>query len=68
LPTLSNIIKQHKVDTIRTYTTIRHNICLKTVLYFCKRSVLKVLYYQNIYAEKQGRNVHVYIFIGDHVE
>jgi len=35
------------------YTTIRicTNICLKTVLYFCKRTVLKVLCYQNIYAE-----------------
>ena len=29
-------------------------ICLKTVLYFCKRTVLKVLCYQNIYAEKHG--------------
>ena len=48
----------------RTYTTIRHNICLKTVLYFCK-TVLKVLCYQNIYAEKHGRNVHVNKFIGD---
>ena len=26
-----------------TCTTIRHNICLKTVLYFCNRTVLKVL-------------------------
>jgi len=26
----------------------------KTVLYFCKRTVLKVLCYQNIYAEKHG--------------
>jgi len=31
---------------------IRHNICLKTVLYFCKLTVLKVLCYQNIYADK----------------
>jgi len=49
-----------------SYTTICHNICLKTLLYFCKWTVLKVLCYQNIYAEKHGRNVH--IFIGDHVE
>ena len=30
----------------------------KTILYFCKRTVLKVLCYQNFYAEKHGRNVH----------
>ena len=30
----------------------------KTILYFCKRTVLKVLCYQNFYAEKDGRNVH----------
>ena len=47
------------------YTTIRHTSCLKTVHYFCKRTVLKVLSYQNIYAEKHGRNLHVHIFIGD---
>ena len=54
-------------DDTSHYTTIRHNICPKTVLYFCKRTVLKVLCYQNIYAEKHGtcRNVHVYKFIGD---
>ena len=33
----------------------------KTVLYFCKRTVLKVLCYQNIYAEKDGRNMHKFI-------
>jgi len=48
-----------------SYTTIRHNICLKSALYLCKRTVLKVLCYQNIYAEKHGRNLHVHIFIGD---
>ena len=37
----------------------------KTVLYFSKRTVLKVQCYQNIYAEKHGRNLHVHIFIGD---
>ena len=37
----------------------------KTVLYFWKRTVLKVLRYQNIYAEKHGRNLHEHIFIGD---
>ena len=47
------------------YTTIRHNICLKIVAYFCKRTVLKVLCYQNIYVENYGRNVHVHKFIGD---
>ena len=35
------------------------------VLYFYKWTVLKVLCYQNIYAEKHGRNLHVHIFIGD---
>ena len=35
-------------------TMIHHNICLKTVLYFCKQTVLKVLCYQNIYTEKHG--------------
>jgi len=50
---------------INIYTTICHTICLKLVLYFCKRTVLKVQCYQNIYAEKHGRNLHVYIFIGD---
>jgi len=44
---------------------MRHTICLKTVLYFCKWTVLKVLCYQNIYAEKHGRNVHVHKFIDD---
>jgi len=34
-------------------------------LYFCKRTVLKVLCYQNIYAEKHGRNVHMHKSIGD---
>ena len=38
------------------YTTIRHRICLKTVLYFCKRTVLKILCHQNIYREKHDRN------------
>jgi len=47
------------------YTTIRHTIWPKTVLYFCKRTVLKVLCYQNIYAEKHDRNVHLYKLIGD---
>jgi len=37
----------------------------KTVLYFCRRAVLKVLCYQNTYAEKHGRNMHVHKFIGD---
>jgi len=37
----------------------------KTVLYFCKRTVSKVLCYQNMYAEKHGRNLHVHILIGD---
>ena len=37
----------------------------KAVLYLCKRTVLKVLCYQNIYAEKHGRNLHVHIFIGN---
>ena len=37
----------------------------KTVLYFWKQAVLKVLCYQNIYAEKHGRTLHGYIFIGD---
>jgi len=37
----------------------------KTVLYFYKWTVLKVLCYQNIYAEKHERNIHVHIFIGD---
>ena len=35
------------------------------VLYFCKKTVLRVTCYQNIYAEKHGRNVHVHTFIGD---
>ena len=43
-----------------SYTTIRHNICLKPVLYFCKQTVLKVLCYQNIYAD-----LHMHKFIGD---
>ena len=30
----------------------------KTVLYFCKRTVLKVLCYQNIHVEKDGRHMH----------
>ena len=48
-------------------TTIRHNICPKTVLYLSKRTVLKVVCYLNFYAEKHGRNlqVHCHIFIGD---
>jgi len=33
--------------------------------HFCKRTVLKVLCYKNIYVEKHGRNLHVHIFIGD---
>ena len=37
----------------------------KTVLPFSKRTVLKVLCYQNIYAEKHERNVCVHKFIGD---
>jgi len=37
----------------------------KTVLYFCKRTVLKVLWYQNINIEKHGKNVHVDISIGN---
>ena len=37
----------------------------KTVLPFSKRTVLKVLCYQNIYAEEHGRNVPVHTFIGD---
>jgi len=52
-----------------SYMTIHHNICPKIVLYFCKRTVLKVRSYQNIYAEKHGRNVRVYKFKGDsHIE
>ena len=46
------------------YTTIRHYICLKTVLYFWKRIVLKVLCYQNIYAEKHQRHVHCIVTEG----
>ena len=38
--------------------SLRHNICLKPVLYFCKRTVLKVLCYQNIYLENHGRHAH----------
>jgi len=42
---------------------------LKTVLYFCKRTVLKVLCYQNIYAEKHDRNVYMHKLLGDcHIE
>ena len=37
----------------------------KTVLYFSKRTVLKVLCYQKVYAEKHGRNVRVHKLIGD---
>jgi len=29
------------------------------------KTALKVLCYQNIYAEKHGRNLHVHIFRGD---
>ena len=47
------------MDCTASYTIILHNICLKTVLYFCKRTVLKVLCYQNFYAEKHGRNVRL---------
>ena len=47
-----------------TYTTIRHT---KTYLYFCKRTVLKLLCYKNIYAEKYDRNVHTLIG-GSHSE
>jgi len=32
---------------------------------FCKRNVLKVLYYQNIYVENHGRNVRVHKVIGE---
>jgi len=52
-------------DDTSHYTTIRHIICLKTVHYIYKRTVLKVRCYQNIFAEKHGRNLHVLIFIGD---
>jgi len=48
-----------------SYTLIRHNICLKTVLFFCKPTVLKVMCYQNIYTDKHGRIVHMHKFIGD---
>jgi len=58
--------KTHILDLdMATYTTICHNICLKTVLYFCNWTVLKVRSYQNIYAEKHGRNVHVHKLLGN---
>ena len=41
------------------------NAALSRVIYFCERTVLKVLRYQNINVEKDGRNSHVHIFIGD---
>ena len=53
----------HKIYVDASYHHLYDNICLKTVLYFCKRTVLKVLCYQNIYAGKHERNLH--IFIGD---
>jgi len=60
------MITQNKSTKISlVYTMTRHNICLKTVLHFCKRTVLKVLCYQNIYTEKHDRNVHLHKFIGD---
>ena len=62
---MSNLKQCYKMSANKNYTKIRHNICLKTDLYFCKRTVLKVLCYQNIYSEKHGRNLHVHIFIGD---
>ena len=37
----------------------------KKGLHLCKWTVLKVLCYQNMYAEKHGRNVYVHTFIGD---
>ena len=46
-------------DDTSHYTTIRHNICLKTGLSFCKVCVIKHLH------KKHGRKVHVHTFIGD---
>ena len=63
-PKISSLFSFFEVLTY-PYTPILHNISLKTVLYFCKWTVLKVLCYQNIYAEKHERNIHMHIFIGD---
>ena len=63
------IIKVHKgpleyradLSSAMLYTTIR--LPKNSPLFL--RTVLKVLCYQNIYAEKHGQNLHVHIFIGE---